>query len=147
MVRQEQWFPKNNGDIKISTIKMRKKLNLSKQTCSKAVHKLIEVGFIRLTRHGQNKTCHMYKVLYRVVPQREQRWLKYPIENWKHECPKSPNILAGKDTRIGGKKDPTKIESDPNEVVLDSPIRTNGVDPIDINGQYNLTHKDINDES
>ena len=75
-------------------------LNISKQTCSKAIHQLIKVGFIRLTRVGENKVCHMYKILYQIVPQREQRWLEYPEKNWKHECPTSPNNLVGKDTRF-----------------------------------------------
>ena len=90
----------NNGDIEISMEKMRVKLGISKATCSNAVHKLIEVGLIRLTRVGQNKICHMYKVLYSVVPQNEERWRKYPEKNWKHECPSSPNNLVGKDTRF-----------------------------------------------
>ena len=92
--------PVNNGDIEISTIKMKDKLGISKATCSNAVHKIIEVGLIRLTRVGQNKICHKYKVLYSVVPQKDERWRKYPEQNWKHECPKAPNNLVGKDTRF-----------------------------------------------
>jgi len=136
---KKQWIAVNNGDIEVSTIKMRKSLNQSKQTCSKAVHKLIEVGLIRLTRVGENKTCHKYKILYQIVPQREQRWKKYPIENWKHECPKSPNILAGKETRIGGESDPTKLDPD-------SVKRTNGVDLNGVNGKGKLTQKDSIDD-
>ena len=90
----------NNGDIEISMEKMRVKLDISKATCTTAVHKLIEVGLIRLTRVGQNKVCHKYKMLYSVVPQNEERWRKYPDKNWKHECPKAPNNLVGKDTRF-----------------------------------------------
>ena len=54
----------NNGEITISTTKMKDKLGISKATCTTAVHKLIEVGLISLTREGQNKVCHMYKILY-----------------------------------------------------------------------------------
>ncbi len=90
----------NNGEITISTTKMKDKLRISKATCTTAVHKLIEVGLIRLTRVGQNKICHKYKVLYSVVPQKDERWRKYPEQNWKHECPKSPNNLVGNDTRF-----------------------------------------------
>ena len=79
---------------------MREKLGISKATCTTAVHKLIEVGLIRLTRVGQNKICHKYKMLYSVVPQKDERWRKYPEQNWKDECPKSPNNLIGKDTRF-----------------------------------------------
>ena len=90
----------NNGEITISTVMMKDKLGISKATCTTAVHKLIEVGLIRLTRVGQNKICHKYKVLYSVVSQNEERWRKYPGKNWKHECPKAPNNLVGKDTRF-----------------------------------------------
>ena len=39
-------------------------------------------------------------MLYSVVPQKDERWRKYPDKNWKHECPKAPNNLVGKDTRF-----------------------------------------------
>ena len=90
----------NNGEITISTTKMKDKLRISKATCTTAVHKLIEVGLIRLTRVGQNKICHKYKILYSVVPPKDERWRKYPKQNWKDECPKTPDNLVGKDTRF-----------------------------------------------
>ena len=39
-------------------------------------------------------------MLYSVVPQKDERWRKYPEKNWKHECPKAPNNLVGKNTRF-----------------------------------------------
>ena len=97
---KKKYYAANNGDIEISMEKMRVKLGISKATCTTAVHKLIEVGLIRLTRVGQNKVCHKYKVLYSVVSENEQRWRKYPDKNWKNECPTSPHNLVGKDTRF-----------------------------------------------
>ena len=98
---KKNWVTVNNGEIEISQRIMMKKLGIKgKQTCSDAVHKLIEVGLIRLTRVGQNKICHKYKMLYSVVPQKDERWRKYPEQNWKDECPTSPNNLVGKDTRF-----------------------------------------------
>ena len=97
---KKQSVAANNGDIEISMEKMRVKLDISKATCTTAVHKLIEVGLIRLTRVGQNKVCHKYKMLYSVVPENEQRWRKYPGKNWKDECPTFPHNLVGKDTRF-----------------------------------------------
>tara|TARA_R100000655_G_scaffold110038_1_gene167132 strand:+ start:1438 stop:1908 length:471 start_codon:yes stop_codon:yes gene_type:complete len=101
-------YPSNNGDIKRSSVKMRIDLNISKQTCSKAIHQLIKVGFIRLTRVGENKVCHKYKILYEVVPQAEQRWKKYPEQDWENECPKTPNTLVGVKTRF--KSHPKKVD-------------------------------------
>ncbi len=97
---KKNWETANNGDIEISTVKMKDKLGICKATCTTAVHKLIEVGLIRLTRVGQNKVCHKYKMLYSVVPDNEQRWRKYPDKNWKDECPTSPHNLVGKDNRF-----------------------------------------------
>lgn len=104
---KKTWQASNNGDIEISMVKMRKKLGISKATCTTAVHKLIEVGLIRLTRVGENKICHKYKILYNVVPSKEERWRKYPEKNWKDECPKAPNNLVGIKTRF--KSHPNKL--------------------------------------
>ena len=98
--KREKSMAANNGEIEISTVNMKDKLGISKATCTTAIHRLIEVGLIRLTRIGQNKVCHKYKMLYSVVPENEQRWRKYPEKNWKDECPKAPNNLVGKDTRF-----------------------------------------------
>jgi hypothetical protein len=97
---KKKYYAANNGDIEISMVKMKDKLGICNATCTTAVHKLIEVGLIRLTRVGQNKICHKYKMLYSVVPQKDERWRKYPDKNWKDECPKAPNNLVGKDTRF-----------------------------------------------
>ena len=97
---KKKYYAANNGDIEISMVKMKDKLGICNATCTTAVHKLIEVGLIRLTRVGQNKICHKYKMLYSVVPQKDERWRKYPEQNWKDECPKAPNNLVGKDTRF-----------------------------------------------
>ena len=105
---KKKWGAANNGDIEISSIKMRTKLGLCKGTCTTAIHKLIEVGFITLTRVGQNKVCHMYKILYQVVPPMQERWRKYPEKDWKHECPTSPKNLVGIKTQF--KSHPKKVD-------------------------------------
>ena len=105
---KKKWLVANNGHIEISIIKMREKLGYSKATCTKAIHKLIEVGLITLTRVGQNKVCHMYKILYNEVSQEHERWRKYPEQNWKHECPTCPNNLVGKKTQF--KSHPKKVD-------------------------------------
>ena len=46
--RKVKWEASNNGDIEISMEKMRNKICISKQTCSKGVHKVIKVAFIKL---------------------------------------------------------------------------------------------------
>ena len=134
---KKQWVVSNNGDIDISMITMREKLGFSKSTCTTAIHKLIEVGLILLTRVGQNKICHMYKVLFRVVPPNEERWRKYPEKNWKHECPKSPNNLIGKKTQF--KSHPKKVDRKLNN-------QSNKVDRTNTNGLIKYTEKAISKE-
>ena len=131
--KKKKAIPSNNGSITVSTIKMRNKLGISKQTCSKAIHKLIEVGLIRLTRVGENKVCHQYKILYNIVPQREERWKKYPDKDWLHECPKRPNMLVGVSTQF---------KCDPKKVAHKSNIQSNEVDLKGGNNQFKLTHND-----
>ena len=129
--------PTNNGDIEISTVKMRKMLGIVKGTCTGAIHKLITVGLIRLTREGQNKVCHKYKMLYQVVPTNEQRWKKYPDQDWAHECPKSPNNLVGKKTQF---------KSHPNKVDRIADNQTNKVDRSNANGLKKYTENGVFEE-
>ena len=116
---------------------MRKKLGISKATCTKAIHKLITVGLINLTREGQNKVCHKYKILYQVVPTKEQRWKKYPDQDWSHECPKSPNNLVGKKTQF---------KSHPNKVDRIANNQTNKVDRTSANGLEKYTDNGVFDQ-
>jgi len=135
--KKPHWIGINNGDIEISSEKMRKKLGMCKQTCKTAIHKLIEVGLFTLTRVGQNKVCHKYKILYFVVPHEEERWRKYPEKNWKHECPKSPNNLVGKKTQF--KSHPKKVDCKLNN-------QSNKVDRTNTNGLIKYTEKVISKE-
>ena len=123
----------NNGQIEVSSVKMGKKLGISKQTTSQAIHKLIEVGLISLTRVGENKVCHMYKIHYEIVPEMQERWRNYPAQNWKHECPTAPNKLVGKDTRFN---------SHPRKVDQKNNIQSNKVDYQYAFSQDKLTDKD-----
>ena len=134
---KKEWVEANNGDIKISTVKMRGKLGISKATCTKAIHKLITIGLISLTREGQNKICHKYKILYQVVPTNQQRWLKYPERDWSHECPKSPNNLVGKKTQF---------KSHPKKVDRISDNQTNKVDRTNANGLEKYTENGVFEE-
>tara|TARA_B100001250_G_scaffold323855_1_gene287348 strand:+ start:3041 stop:3625 length:585 start_codon:yes stop_codon:yes gene_type:complete len=135
--KKKIWIASNNGYIEISMEKMRKKLGISKGTSTDATHKLITVGLICLTREGKNKVCHMYKILYSVVPPKEERWRKYPKQNWAHECPKSPNNLIGRKTQF---------KSHPKKVDRKSDNQSNKLDRIKSNGTIKYTEKAISDE-
>ena len=116
--RDTSYKPKNNGLIEISSLIIRQKIKMSSKTYTLAIKKLISVGLIKLTREGQNKNCHMFKVLFGdACNSNEIRWNKYPERSWDHEVPKSPNNLVGKDSRwkkgVSGnpkfKSHPTKV--------------------------------------
>ena len=120
--RDIRYIASNNGDIEISSIIIREKIKMSSKTYTKAIKKLISVGLIRLTREGQNKTCHMFKVLFGdACNSNEIRWNKYPEQNWEHEVPKSPNNLIGKDSRW-------KAGECGNPNYKSHPTKVNGID-------------------
>ena len=54
----------------------------------------------------------LLSILYKAVPEFQERWRKYPEQNWKSECPKAPNKLVGKDTRF--KSHPKKVDLNSN---------------------------------
>tara|TARA_Y100001970_G_scaffold231184_1_gene287284 strand:- start:2576 stop:2986 length:411 start_codon:yes stop_codon:yes gene_type:complete len=109
-----KWEVKNNGEIKVASITLMKFTGIdSKQTITSAIHQLIEVGLISLTREGSNRISHMYKILLpNCVPQIQQRWRKYPEKNWKDELPKCPNSLIGVKTRFKSKIHPKELDQD-----------------------------------
>tara|TARA_Y100001970_G_scaffold244796_1_gene311313 strand:+ start:1791 stop:2324 length:534 start_codon:yes stop_codon:yes gene_type:complete len=113
------WEIKNNGQIEVASITLMKYTGInSKQTITSAIHQLIEVGFIRLTRQGSNRITHMYKILLPdCVPTVQQRWRKYPEKNWKGELPKCPNSLVGVKTRFKSKSHPKKVDLDKSKKV------------------------------
>ena len=107
-----EWDVKNNGQIEVASLTLMKYTGInSKQTITSAIHQLIEVGFIRLTREGSSRITHMYKILLpNCVPQIQQRWRKYPDKNWKDELPKCPNSLVGVKTRFKSKTHPKEVD-------------------------------------
>ena len=84
--KKKKAIPSNNGDIAVSTVKMREKLGISKQTCSKAIHKLIEVGLIRLTRVGENTKVILtgdIEQIDNVYTNETSNGLTYAVEKFK----------------------------------------------------------------
>ena len=116
--------------------KLSQEMGVSLGKINYCMKKLAEKGLIKLTRVGENRVCHMYKILYEVVPQNEERWKKYPQQNWKDKCPKAPNTLVGLKTRF---------KSHPNKVDLNSKKQSSRVDLNKGNSQVELTQNDINE--
>ena len=117
--KDRHYIAVNNGEIEVSFPKISEKIKMTNKTYTKAVKKLITVGLIKLTRVGQNKQCHMFKILFgnAVTFPNEERWKRYPEESWEDECPESPNNLVGKSSRWKkGECGNPKFKSHPTKV-------------------------------
>ena len=108
--KEKVWRTKNNGDIDLAIkSEIAKDLKMNNNTISNAIHKLIWVGAIRITKiGGKDKTKHHYEILLpKYVKQEKQRWRKFPQENWEVDIPKNKNSSIGRETRFKKKQNPT----------------------------------------
>ena len=104
----------NNGQISFTEIEFKKQGLGASQTYISARNKLIEVGFIKMTHRGGMTRGDMatYKLLFlNDTPTIEQRWQRYPNENWAHEIPSNKNYVVGKSTRFKKSKATLKNKS------------------------------------
>ena len=108
----------NNGDLSFTEIQFKNQYEVCSSTYLNARNKLIEVGLIKQTYRGGMCRGDMakYKLLFvnDIFPS-EERWKKYPEENWAHEKPKRKKQLVGVKTQwkkgqSGRKKKPTLIK-------------------------------------
>ena len=112
--RGKKWCATNKGELSFSESQFRKRYQTNSSSCYlNARNKLIEVGLIRQTYRGGKFRGDMskYKMLFVVgVLTTEQRWKRFPSENWEAEIPKSPKNLIGKNTRFKQKSKVTPLE-------------------------------------
>ena len=97
----------NNGKISFTEREFKANGLGASGTYLKARNELIEVGFIKVTYRGGMARGDMnkYKLLWiDGVKESENRWKRYPKENWKHEIPKIKDYIVGRDTRFKKKK-------------------------------------------
>jgi hypothetical protein len=108
----------NNGDLSFTEVQFKNQNEVCSSTYLNARNKLIEVGLIKQTYRGGMCRGDMakYKLLFvnDIFPS-EERWKKYPEENWAHEIPKRKKQLVGVKTQwkkgqSGRKKKPTLIK-------------------------------------
>lgn len=92
----------NNGQVSFTETQYKNYFGKTSSTYLKARNKLIEVGFIKQIYRGGN--CRGDRATYKILCADDitfdnQRWRRYPDENWKHEIPKAKKQLVGKETR------------------------------------------------
>ena len=97
-----EWVVINNGEISFTEVDFKKLTGRVSATYLNARNKLIEVGFIKLVHRGGfgigDRTKYKLFVGTGLKPE-EERWRKYPDENWKHEIPKPKEQLVGVKTQ------------------------------------------------
>ena len=101
----------NNGKVSFSESEFKKQGLGASGTYIIARNKLIETGFIEITYRGGMARGDMntYKLLFiEGVRQVDQKWKRFPKENWQHEIPKIKDYIVGRGTRFKKKKNTLK---------------------------------------
>lgn len=102
----------NNGKLAFTESQFKKLYGYCSATYIKARNQLIKVGLIeQVFRGGEGRgNCARYRLLcVDGVSIVEQKWRKYPSENWIAEIPKSKNSLVGVKTRFQSHKSKQKV--------------------------------------
>ena len=93
-----EWIITNNNEISFTEVDFKKLTGKCSSTYLKARNKLIEVGFIELKYRGGFGAGDRakYKLFVGTNLKKEQeRWRRYPDENWVHEIPKPKKQMIG----------------------------------------------------
>ena len=109
-----KWTEYNNGEISFTESQYRKVFGYSKMTYLSARNILIERGFLKITHFGGSGSGDRAKYEVLICEDMDpfnQRWRRYPKENWKHEVPKSKNNLIGKKTQWKKGQSGRKLDS------------------------------------
>ena len=101
--KRKEFVVINNGEISFTETSFRKLTGCAKETYRIGIRQLIERGIIKITyRGGSGKGDRSkYKILcIKGIPENEQRWKKYPDEDWSKDIQKQNNYGIGKNTRF-----------------------------------------------
>lgn len=101
--KRQDYTAINNGDISFTETSFRKLTGCAKETYRIGIRQLIERGIITITyRGGSGKGDRSkYKLLcIKGISEKEQRWMKYPNENWSKDIKICQNYCIGKKTRF-----------------------------------------------
>ena len=130
--RTKKWEETRNGELSFTEAQYIKITGRCKGTYYNSIKELIRRGFIKINHRGgggsgDRSTFNM--LISQEMAKKEQRWRRYPAENWEHEIPKAKDNLVGKKTQwkkgqSGRKLDPTLSDC---TLINDSP--PNGLDP------------------
>ena len=122
--KRKEWVVINNGEISFTEQSFRKLTNSSKETYRSAIRNLISRGIVELTYRGGNGRGDRskYKILsIREVAINQQKWRKYPIENWENDIPTIDHYSIGLKTRFKKLNQSNKLDS----TLMESTLKTN----------------------
>jgi hypothetical protein len=100
---KKEWKEFENGNLSFTVGEYKQLTGRCPSTYLNARDLLIEVGFIEITHRGGS--CRgdraKYKILFGIknMSPSQEKWRRYPEENWAKDIPKSKGLTIGKDTR------------------------------------------------
>ena len=130
----KEWVVINNGEISFTEIDFKKLTGKCSSTYLNARNKLIEVGFIQLKYRGGFGVGDRAKYKLFVgtnLKKEEERWRRYPDENWAHEIPKPKKQMIGVETQWKKGQSGRKTKATLQKHTLHSTNHPIGVDPKD----------------
>ncbi len=114
----KQYF--NNGELVFTERQFKTRHKCSSATYISSRNKLIEVGLLKQTEKGGQGRGHAAKYKLLCVSgllEKEEKWKRYPKENWKNNIPKAKNNLVGIHTRFKKGKSGRKSDFHPKGLV------------------------------
>ena len=118
--RMGKWVEINNGKLSFSEISYKALTGRCSSTYLNARNELIKRGIIEMTHRGGGGAgdSSMYKILFGIksMPKENEKWRRYPKENWEKDIPKSKGITIGIKTRWKKGQSGRKVISHPNRV-------------------------------
>ena len=127
-----KWIITNNNEISFTEIDFKELTGKCSSTWLNARNKLIEVGFIEIKYRGGFGAGDRakYKLFVGTNLKKEQeRWRRYPDENWAHEIPKPKKQMIGIKTQWKKGQSGRKTKATLLEYTLNSTNPPIEVDP------------------
>ena len=139
LVTELRWIRKrrkkqytNNGEVSFTEVDFKKRFHCCSTTYLKARNQLIKVGFIKQTYRGGMGRGDMsrYGILVGTnLLGNQERWRRYPDENWAHEIPKPKKQLVGVKTQWKKGQSGRKTKATLQKYTLNGTIHPIKVDP------------------
>ena len=130
----KEWVVINNNEISFTEVEFKELTGTCSSTYLNARNKLIEAGFIKLMYRGGfgvgDRAKYKLFVGTGLRPE-EERWRRYPAENWVHKIPKPKKQIIGVETQWKKGQSGRKTKATLLECTLNDTYHPIAVDPND----------------